>query len=379
MAYDFSRLDTFIDGIFDEFGIPGSDCIITEGGKTVYHHSAGYSDLEAKKPVAGSDTHWIYSASKVFTVVAAQQLIAQGKLDPEAPVSDYIPEYKNVMLRENDGTIRAPKNTMLVKHLLTMTGGHAYDRSHPTYLEFVKNNPDFTTAEFAKMMATIPLHFEPGTHFLYSFCLDLIGAIVEIVSGMSFEEYLKKKIWEPLGMKDTTFHPTEEMLSREAQQYSTVTYGQSVDRVGNALTSHSSRNFESGGGGLMSTLEDYIKFGTALALGGVSPEGVRIIDEAALKDMATPRLCKDAVDDFRTFKPELKSFSYGYGVRVLVDNSAYDCPNGIFGWDGAAGAYLSVDMERKICIFYIQQVLNSTRTFAELHQQLLATAYACMK
>ena len=375
--YNFEDLTAFIDGIGEKYGVPGSDCIITENGRIIYRHSAGYSDLENKVPVSPEDTHWIYSASKLFTVVAAQKLISEGKIDPEAPVGRYIPEFSEMTVKQADGSIAPAQNTMLVKDLLTMTGGLNYDLATPQLNALKEANPEYTTLDFAKALASQPLDFEPGTHFRYSLCLDVIGAIIEIASGMSFEEYLRQNICEPLGLKNTSFHPTESMMAHCVQQYSQETGETELTHKDNGLVP--SPNLESGGAGLMSTLDDYSTFAAALSLGGISADGVRIIDEDALKCMCIPRLGAQELVDYHVFKPEFYRYSYGFGVRTLVNNDDSPWPLGLFGWDGAAGAFVSVDPERKISVCYFQQVLRSQRTFKEVHQELILKAYECMR
>lgn len=374
---NFSELTTFLDSLSNRFGIPGCDCIVTVDGKAAYRHSAGYKDEETKVPVSCSDTYWIYSATKLFTCTAALQLIEQGKLALDAPVSRYLPEFGALTVRDNDGTIHPSKEILTIRHLMTMTGGLDYDLNRPA-LRRVLNGGATSTRDIVASLAEDPLQFEPGSHFLYSLCHDVLGAVIEQVSGMLLADYIKRNITDPLSMVDTTFHPSAAQLDRMATQYAHLDEKGTHRPIGQGNQFRFTESYDSGGAGLLSTVDDYIRLASALALRGVSPEGVRILSGDSVELMRTAALDPVQRHDFLIRSPAAKGYSYGLGVRVMVEDIGTGVPVGEFGWDGAAGAYALIDPSNRLAMFYAQQVCNSRVTYQELHPALRDTLYRCL-
>ena len=374
---NFSELTTYLDNVSSRFGIPGCDCIVTINGKIAYRHSAGYKDEENKVPVSSSDTYWIYSCTKLFSCTAALQLMEQGKLALDAPVSRYLPEFGALTVLKTDGTIHPSKEILTIRHLMTMTGGLDYDLNRPA-LRQVLNSGAVSTRDIVASLAEDPLQFEPGSHFLYSLCHDVLGAVIEQVSGISLAEYIKRNIIEPLGMVDTTFHPTAAQLGRMATQYAHLDEKGTHRPIGQVNQFRFTEEYDSGGAGLLSTVNDYIHLITALALGGTSPDGVRILSEESVNLMKTDALNPVQRHDFLIRSPAARGYSYGLGVRVMVEDIGTSVPVGEFGWDGAAGAYALVDNTNRLAMFYVQQVCNSRVTYQEVHPALRDTLYRCL-
>lgn len=374
---NFSELTTFLDSLSSRFGIPGCDCIVTIDGKTAYRHSAGCKDEETKVPVSGSDTYWIYSATKLFTCTAALQLMEQGKLALDAPVSRYLPEFGVLTVREPDGTIHPAQEILTIRHLMTMTGGLDYDLTRPA-LQRALAGGAVSTRDIAATLAEDPLQFEPGSRFLYSLCHDVLGAVIEQASCMPLAEYIKRYITDPLGMVDTTFHPAAAQLDRMATQYAHLDEKGSHRPIGQGNQFRFTEHYDSGGAGLLSTVDDYIRLATALALGGISPEGVRILSEDSVNLMKTDALNSVQRHDFLIRSPAAKGYSYGLGVRVMVEDIGTGVPVGEFGWDGAAGAYVLIDTANRLALFYAQQVCNSRISYQEVHPSLRDTLYRCL-
>ncbi len=343
----FEKLETVLDKIV-ESGIPGNDIIIYHKGKEIYRSYRGYSDRENKMPMNGKERYNIYSASKPITCVAAMQLVEQGLLELDAPLYQYLPEFK-VMCVKSGNNLAVAKNQITVRHLFTMSAGFSYQTDSPSIMAAKKEtNGKCPTVETIKYLAREPLLFEPGTMWEYSLCHDVLAAVVEVVSGMRFGKYVKKNIFEPLGMNDSTFLlPTEE-LDTVCAQYRYTENSNICENCGREIMYYKlGSEYESGGAGCISTVDDYIKFLEALRVGDI-----------ILKKSTVEQMCVNIFPAINNshYWPKEKGYGYGLGVR---------CPNGIsektdFGWGGAAGAYSIVDIDNDLTVFYAQHVLHSS-------------------
>ena len=193
---------------FLKVGIPGFDLIVYKDGECVLRHMGGYADPENKIPMQGKEKYHIYSCSKLFTCVAAMQLWEKGLFSLEDNLSDYLPAFKEMTVKTENG-VRKAKNPIKIRHLFQMTSGMNYDMHSPQLEEYYSipgNN--CPTVETVNMFAKNPLEFEPGEGWKYSLSHDVLGALVELVSGEKFENYVKAHIFDPLGMVHSDFmHP----------------------------------------------------------------------------------------------------------------------------------------------------------------------------
>ncbi len=379
--YHFEPLTAFLDSEEANFKIPAVDMLIMKDGKEIYRHSAGHSDLAKTKAVSDRDLYWIYSASKISTCVAALTLIEQGKLGLCDPVSKYLPKYANLTVKQEDGSVRPAENVMTVRHLMTMQGGLDYDQMRGSVKEVVSKKGDAAgTVDIANAFADGALEFEPGSHYLYSLCHDVLGAVIEVASGMRFGEYLKKAIYEPLGMSDTTFHPTKEQLSRVSALMRVNNETGELDYAGDMRDNHGiPKAYESGGGGLVSSVNDYVKLGAALANYGKALNGYQLLKPETVELYRSPQLGAVQQADMLRIFAQNKGYTYGLGVRRFIDANDSSCPLGHFGWDGAAGFYLMIDPTNNLTYVYAQDVLNSGVTFHLIHRQLRDLVYLCMR
>ena len=207
----FEKLKKFCDS-FLELGVPGFDLAVYKGGECILRYMNGYSDLENKVKMNGNERYNIFSCSKVITCVAALQLWEKGLFSLEDKLSDYLPEFKEMTVKTPDGIKKAEK-PILIKHLFEMTAGFSYD-FHSPQLERarVETNGKCPTREVMKYLAKEPLLFEPGDRWEYSLCHDVLAALVEVLTGEKFEVYVKKNIFDVLGMNSSTFLlPDEEV------------------------------------------------------------------------------------------------------------------------------------------------------------------------
>ncbi|WP_168118558.1 serine hydrolase domain-containing protein [Paenibacillus sp. HB172176] len=377
---NFKPLSLFIDHI-TAWRIPWAEVRIMHRNETVFQYRNGYANLEDKLPIEDGAIFNLYSMTKILTCTAALQLVEKGKLVLGEPLSNYMPEFAEMSLRRtlpNGGTVlEKAQRPITVRDLFTMTAGFSYDLNAPAIQELIQSsNGDVPTRDFAKAMAKVPLLFEPGTHWNYSLCHDILGALIEAVDGKSFGEYVREEITGPLGMNDTGFRLTEEQQARFVPQYAfDDATGKAVRRDGNGYGI--GVKFESGGAGLMSTVSDYVKFLNALTNRGTSPEGVCILSPATVDLMRTDHLTEPMRSDFNW--EHMAGYGYGLGVRTHVSKarSGMLSPLGEFGWGGAAGCLAVIDPESQLTIMYAQHLLNNQEPY--VHPRLKNIVYACLK
>ena len=370
MAFENVRqvLDSFV-----QEGIPGVDCIITIDHKEVFRYYTGYADRETGRKMDGSELYLIFSMTKMLTCTCVLQLLEQGKFQLTDPISKYLPAFATMQLTEQvldtesgakvatgssmgeatavtkDGIAQNP---IIVQHLLTMTAGLDYNLYAPGIREAIAAGAASTQEVVASMAKTV-LGFEPGTRFRYSLCHDVLGALIEIWSGMSLGDYMHKHIFEPLEMTDSFFG-----IPKENKQLAKL-YRFDEDRKVVAVDMDNPYNltesYESGGAGLTSTTEDYAVFLDALACDGMSKNGYRLLQPSSVALMSQNHLSGQALEDFHALH---QGYGYGFGVRTHMNSSesGSKSPLGEFGWDGAAGAYSLVDRENKLSVSYFQHV-----------------------
>ncbi len=373
---DFSKVKALIDTM-PKRGIPFFELIVTKDNKEIFNYRCGFSDKEQKKPFESDDLFWLFSTSKVITCVAAMRLIDEGKLNLSDPVSKFLPSYDNLTVRDAEGNTIPCKTEMTVEHLFTMTGGIGPDHESRKYIQPLIDK-GASTVELANFYATIPLYFEPGTRYQYGFCHDVLGAVVEVASGMRLSEYVHKYILDPLGMTNTGYRPTKEQEKRLCATYrydnSNGTSIQIPTENPYALT----ENYDSGGAGLFSCGKDYIKLVSALANGGVSKDGYRVLSQDAIKQMETNRLCPAALSDF--VNGRLHGYGWGLCGRVHINPvfSLSKSSVGEFGWDGAGGCFAVVDRKKNVSMFYGMQVHGCSYSYIILQPLIRTLVYEAL-
>ncbi|MBO5262153.1 MAG: beta-lactamase family protein [Clostridia bacterium] len=373
---DFSKIKALIDTM-PKRGIPFFELVVTKDNKEVFSHKVGYSDSEQAVPFKSDDLYWLFSTSKVITCVAAMRLIDEGKLNLSDPVSKFLPNYENLKVRKRDGSTEPCKTVMTVEHLFTMTGGIGPDHEKKENLKpLIAKNAG--TVELANFYATIPLYFEPGTRYQYGFCHDVLGAVVEVASGIKLSSYVHKYILDPLGMKDTGYRPTTEQKKRFAASYRYDNSNGTSTLIPTENPYALTDNYDSGGAGLFSCAQDYIKLVSTLANGGVSSNGYRVLSEDAIKLMEANRLCKEALQDF--VNGRLHGYGWGLCGRVHINPvfSLSKSSIGEFGWDGAGGCFAVVDRKKNISMFYGMQVHNCSYSYIILQPLIRTLVYEAL-
>ena len=351
MDSDFSNLKSYMDGIKQEFGVPFCRCRVVKSGNIIFDYAAGENE-------EGKDLYYIFSMTKLITSIAAMRLIEQGKLSLEDEVAKYLPQAEYITVESPEGPVPA-KCKMTVKHLLSMQGGYNYNIGG-NLREFVQDNPDATTMEIANVLLKRPLKFEPGTKMAYSLCYDVLGAVIEVASGMSLGEYLENEIFHPLGMKDTTFQATEAVKERLIALYE---YNEAQQQMKEIVPISNkfvfSSRYESAGAGLISSFEDYFKLVMAVMNTCKNEEGYCLISDESLKEITKRRMTDEMLKAYNRYRQW--GSGYGFGVRVQLEKDM--CPpgmdTGVFELTGSAGSYAHFDLKNDIAVLYFQHAIKA--------------------
>lgn len=362
-----------MDGNYQGGRAASSSIRVIRHGQECYRHLAGYADLEAGKPTAGDTIYRMYSMSKPVTMTALMQLYEKGLVYLEDPVSAFIPEFRDmpVAVTLPDGTIEYEKQKwpITVKNLCTMTSGLAYPgEGTPGGRIMAKlmneSNDDTPTDEIGNDVPTVEvvrivakkgvLNFQPGEKWEYGFSHDVVGALVEVISGKRYGDYLRENIFEPLQMRDAGFFVPEAKHGRFCNAYS-FENGAYVRRTENGFNEHyfSDAAFQSGGGGLVATVDDYVRFCMMLLDGGTW-RGERILGRKTIEMMRTQQL-NDAQQ--ATFGWADRGYGYGIGMRTMLRPWRLNGSVGEFGWDGMMGTWLAVDPAEDMVVVYAQNML----------------------
>ncbi len=390
---DFTYLKKFMDELVEK-GIPGNGAIVYKDGKKVFEYASGYASIEEKTPMGTNIPINIYSCSKPMTVVAALQLFEQGKFLLFDPLYNFIPEFSKVYVKDGNGNVTESKKPITMWNLFTMTSGYDYSTDTPAFDEARKiTNGKMDTVQVAKCLAKQPLLFEPGTLWRYGLSHDILAAVVEVISGMRFADYVKKNIFDKLEMNNSYYHKTPEIEARMAEQYKCLTESGETDivklqksaqsfdgdvvNIGKEVCHVFGENYDSGGSGIITTIEDYSKFVSALAAGGTGLNGERILSPATIELLHTNQLTEEQMAMNFNW-PQLAGYGYGLGVRTMIDKAKGGSNGNIgeFGWGGAAGATVLADTKENLAVFYAHHMLNPHEEYYQ--PSLRNVVYSCI-
>ncbi len=389
---DFTKVKEFMDFMAAE-RTPANAIAIYIDNKPVYSYASGYSDLENKTPLTGDEMFYIYSCSKPATVIGALQLVEQGKLSLDDPLYKYIPEFKDMYIKDDNGEIKKATNTITIKHLFTMTSGLSYNFEEKAF-EKARNLTDghFDTLTTIKCLAEAPLWYNPGEGWMYSLAHDVLGAVIEVVTGKKFADYMQENIFAPLEINATyDFNKAKDKMAElygfipdTGAEKDIVSAQQSGDAEKGTFRNEHKINglaygdrYESGGAGVITTVGDYAKFASALANDGVGPNGARIIMPETIKLMCENHFPYG--DLSKNSWEHLSGYGYGLGVRIHMDKEKSGSLSnlGEFGWCGAAGATLIADPKARLGVFYAQHTLNPRESY--YFPRLRNVIYECLK
>jgi len=377
---DFTKVSKFIDTL-QNIGIPGTDLAIFIKGKEVYRRQTGYADIESKTPIKPDTIYQFWSMTKVITCVAALRLMEEGLYKFNDPVSNYLPEFKNMQVRhtlENGGVYEEPaKNPIRIVDLFTMSSGLTYNQSPNMEAVNKKLKGNYTLKQFSETIAKDPLYFEPGTHWHYGFSHDILGRLIEVLSGKTLGEYLDENIFKPLNMPDTFFRLPKNKENRMVSIYEYNDKTKKHKKFDKPLLRYDlDFKYESPGGGLLSTVDDYSKFANTLCAGGTAQNKYHLISNATIELMRTNHLDKTRMDDYNW--PHHSGYGYGLGVRTMVDKAAGGSNGslGEYGWSGMAGTILLIDPVYDLTYVYAQQLAPSREEY--IAARLRNVVYSCL-
>ena len=361
-----ARIHSMVAKHMDLGDITGAVMLVARKGKVAYVDVQGVMDLESKKPVTRDTVFRLASMTKPVIGTAIMMMLEEGKLRVDDPVSKYIPEFRNMKVavetEPGGATSKPPKfytipaaREVTIKDLLTHTSGLV---SGPIGISDAAKNPrkpTDTLADYVPRLAATTLEFQPGSRWTYSpgAGFDTLGRIVEVVSGIPLDRFLAQRVFGPLEMKETGFFPTEAQMPRLITSYRKDEKGlvknqQQINAAGKV--------YFSGGGGLVSTVDDYARFAQMLANGG-ELDGQRLLSPRTVKLMASPHVQS-------TLPGRRAGEGYGLSVRVVQDAVAgnHRVSDGAFGWSGAFGTHFWVDQkEDLIAIMMIQTPIAPMR------------------
>ena len=372
-----NRLQWILDDAVARGEIPGAILMVRKEGKETVYLESGYADIEAKKPVARDSIYRLYSMSKPITATAVMILVERGLIDLADPVCRYLPGFCGQMVAAADEHVEKPWRDVNIQDLVNMTSGLVYEGNHLTgrqtealFEEVIKGLDEgeggkYGTVEIANRLGQIPLAFQPARSWCYGTSADVAGALVEVVSGMRFGDFLEKELFNPLEMVDTGFWVPEEKQSRLVKTYECNEGKPSVLYIGNHLGIRNAMDrrpaFESGGAGLVSTIDDYSHFAQMLLNGG-SYKGKQILSPAMVRFMTGHVLSAEQQEVFeREGMAWLEGFSYGNFMRVLVNpgRSTTLGSKGEYGWDGWLGCYFANAPQDQMTILMMTQKKDS--------------------
>ncbi len=368
----------------DEGQIAGCSAKILRKDKVLFEGCFGYADIAKKQKISEDTIYAIASMSKVVTVAGIMQLYEQGLFKLWDPVSEYLPGFKNptIALEKPDGSydIVPAKGEVTMRQLFTMTSGLPYggqdtaaarirSEKEEEYWTSFKTMPN--TVDYCNMVGGLPLAFEPGEKWMYGFSIDVLGAVIEVLSGKTLGDYLKEHIFDPLGMKDTGFYVPQEKLDRLAVLYRIHEDMEPAERDAPTVKPA----FESGGGGLFSTVRDYSRFAQMLLHGGTL-DGQRILGRKTIDLIATDHLtpAQQATHSWDT----QRGYGYGLGVRVMTHPEIADINGSVgeWGWDGAFGNWFCVDPKEELTCVYL--TTNLPGDHYRFIPKLMASMYASL-
>ena len=381
-----------MDRFTSEKNAAGVNLLVYKDGRELGYWQSGYADFETGREYDRDTIVRLYSMTKPVTAVAAMILIEEGKLDFADELFRYLPEFASVKVSCEKGKEGRPvkaNRPILIQDLLNMTSGYTYGAwsedsplgEHLTSVLIKELNEDqtengankITTREVARTLASIPLSFEPGTDYSYGLSADILGAVIEELSGMKLGDFMNERIFKPLGMNDTAFYVPDEKQLRLARVYRSVEdWSKGGERHLDLFTScnlgiqdkmNHQPAFESGGAGLCSNIDDYMKFAQMLTNGG-QLEGKRILGEKTVAYLSQARLSPNLQQRFDMKMPHLAGYTYCNLLRVASEPGRCNVitQKGEFGWDGWLGPYVSMDLENKLTIVMTMQRCDSGTT-----------------
>ncbi|HWA96156.1 MAG TPA: serine hydrolase domain-containing protein [Terracidiphilus sp.] len=388
-----ARLHTLMQDAVQNHQVAGVVTILARHGKVVDYRTYGWQNIENKVPMSKSTIFRDYSMTKVVTAVAMMKLYEQGKWLPSDPIAKFIPEFAHLKVYAGTDAsgkviLEDPIHPPTMAELMTHTAGFTYGLFGNTPVDkMVRDANLFQSAdlhEFITKLAQLPLLYQPGTKWVYSVSMDIQGYIVEKLSGKTLPQFYRDEIFQPLGMKDAGFYVPEDKWSRFATVYHVQPDG-SLSAQGNENVNR--RDFArqptlpSGGGGMVSTAEDYFRFAEMLAHHG-QLDGHRILSPSIVHLMSSNHLAPHLLTgEFSIGAQRMRpGFGYGYNCAVVFDPPTANLPEGkgTFFWDGAAGTWFWIDPTNDIVFVGMIQRMGGTPNTENLQYLSRSVVYGAL-
>jgi len=347
-----ARIAPALQAYVDSGKLAGVVAVIARHGKIGYAHSAGHMDAERSAPMRMDAVFRIYSMTKPVVAAGVLRLVDQGRLALDDPVAKYIPAFAAVKVfaggTAENPTLRDPDAPMTVRHLLTHTAGLGYGLGDSPVDTLYQRANLFVAArtleQFADSIARLPLFFSPGSRWQYSAAIDVAGRVIEVASGHPLDRFLEQEIFAPLGMRSTSFRLRPDLEDRVPVLYSRGDDGRLREATGPLGEMYlPSARFFWGGGGLLSTPADYLRFAQMLLNRG-ELNGRRVLSRESVAAMLRNQLPAELAP---ITSPQMMDAGYGYGLggSVLIDSALAELPGsvGIYRWSGYVGTYFWID------------------------------------
>lgn len=388
-----ARLTQLLQSKVDSGAIPGAVLVVARDGKVVYQQAVGFQDREKKTGMKSDAIFRIASMSKPITSVAVMMLVEEGKIDLLAPVSQYLPEFKDVKVgvEKLDGTtgkpmlaLEDPQHPMTVQDLLRHTSGLVYgpfgaSLVHQAYTKANLFDNGQTLAEFVTKLTKLPLAHQPGTTWEYGMSTDVLGRIVEVVSGMPFDQFVEQHVTKPLGMRDTGFYLSAAQAPRVAEPQVDPATGKRPPMASIENLTKEKLKWFSGGGGMLSTATDYARFCQMLANGG-ELDGVRLLSPKTVALMSSDQLPSGmprvgGFEDLAPIAETGQSFGLGFAVRTRLGPNPANGSVGDYFWAGAYGTYFWLDpQERLHAVLMIQMPFPESGPYRRAMREMVYAA-----
>jgi CubicO group peptidase (beta-lactamase class C family) len=364
------KIDHLTQRYINDGMLPGTISLVARRGEIVHLSCQGKMDIEADKSMEDDTLFRIYSMSKPITSTALMMLYEDGRFQLDDPVSRFIPAFGDLKVYSPDGKHTTPDRPMTIRDLLTHTSGLTYGFMNSTPVDAMYREQGVeqsaNLAEMVSKLASIPLLFSPGSRWSYSVATDVCGHLVELIADTPFDEFLEEQIFAPLGMTDTSFVVPEDKVHRFAANYErTAEDGLRLVDSPESSPYLQNRGMHSGGGGLVSTIDDYYKFASMLLNQG-EYDGTRILGRKTVELMTSNHLPDDG--DLTSMGQAVFSetpydgIGFGLGFSVMLDPATAQILGspGEFAWGGAASTYFFIDPEEDMLVIFMTQLMPSS-------------------
>lgn len=367
----FQAVDSWANHLVQSERLVNTDITIFRDGEMALSCRHGHMDLARQRPLMENSIFRIYSMTKPMIAVAVLILLEAGKLKVSDPVSKYISTFANQFVVDSDGNRNPVSRDATVHDLLCHTAGLTYGGTDypPVSTSYREKGIDFSApfanlAEMAAQVGTCDLFYQPGSRWIYSIANDILGRVIEVASGMALDQFLYDHLFKPLDMRDTSFHVSNNNVPRFVSNFGYDAAGNLEDvSTGSNDRFLNAGSLLSGGGGLVSTAQDYMTF-AKMMLGGGTLDGVKILGPDTVDLMTQNHLPGDlpSMGCAVHSTMDMTGVGYGYGVAVTTDQdeASISGSNGDYGWGGVANTYFWIDPKENMIVLFLSQLMPAS-------------------